>query len=574
MKQTIKVLGIIAVIAGVMLFAPMSSAKLYGDANGDDIIDEADITYVWQIIAGNEEENELADANMDGEINARDATYIYGIINGDNPFPGGTLKAAMIFWEETVDPADGWNGWFVRKAGIYETLFANDENMVLTPELATDYERVSDTEWEISLREGVTFHDGTPFNADAVVYSINRVLDESNSRHTDYDFIESIDKKDDYTVTITTKEHYAPTIASLTDPVTSIVSPEAEDLDNNAAGTGPFKLNDYDPDVKILNLERNDNYWGGQVKLESATFEYIEEEPQIRSYKVETGEVDIARNIPKIEADIIDDKPELEVMSKETLRTYFMYVNTKKEPLNNVKVRQAINYAINREQILEDERISGVAAESVFPSVMPWSANAELEGYIHDQTKALALLAEANITDIDNDGWLDYGGSPFELTIKTYTSRPELEPTAEVIAEQLKEIGITASYQTLETGILKEEVGKDGNYDLALWAWGVAPTGDPDYFLSYHFDSSGKYAGWTGYNNSDVDGWIEAARTTFDDKTRWDYYKQVQEQILTDSPEIFVFYLNELDGLNTCVKGYEIYPNEITFLTKDVYNTA
>nr|QNO57355.1 HTH-type transcriptional regulator SgrR [Methanosarcinales archaeon ANME-1 ERB7] len=575
MKQTIKVLGIITVIAGVMLLAsmPTASAKLYGDANVDDVIDEADITYVWQIIAGVEEENELADANQDGVINARDATYIAGIINGDNPFPGGTLTAAMIFFKETVDPAVGWTGWYVRKAGIYETLFANDENMVLTPELATDYEQVSDTEWEISLREGVTFHDGTPFNADAVVYSINRVLDESNSRHTEYDFIESIDKKDDYTVTITTEGAYAPTIASLTDPLTSIVSPNVEDLGTEAGGTGPFKLVEFEPAVS-MSMERNDNYWGGPVKLESATFEYIKD-PQTRAYKLEAAEVDMARGIPQAEVDIIDGKSDLDVISKETVRTYFMYVNTEKEPLNDVRVRQAINYAINRDEIVETalEGVGGVAAKSVFPSVMPWSANDDLVGYPHNQTEALALLADCGITDTDGDGVLDYDGSPFEITIKTYTSRAELKPTAEVIVEQLKEIGIKASVETRDSSTLKEEVAA-GNYDLALWSWGVAPTGDPDYFLSYHFDSSGKYAGWAGYNNPEVDGWIEAARTTFDDKARWDYYKQVQAQILEDSPKIFVFYQNELVGLNTGVKGYVIYPNEITFLTKDIYNTA
>ncbi|MEA2053420.1 MAG: ABC transporter substrate-binding protein [Euryarchaeota archaeon] len=337
MKQMNKVLGIIAVIAGVMLLAsmPTASAKLYGDANVDDVIDEADITYVWQIIAGAEEENELADANQDGVINARDATYIAGIINGDNPFPGGTLTAAMIFFKDTVDPAVGWTGWYVRKAGIYETLFANDENMVLTPELATDYEQVSDTEWEISLRDDVTFHDGTPFNADAVVYSINRVLDESNSRHTEYDFIESIDKKDDYTVTITTEGAYAPTIASLTDPITSIVNPNVKDPGTEGGGTGPFKLVEFEPAVS-MSMERNDNYWGGQVKLESATFEYIKD-PQTRASMLEAGDVDIARNIPSTEVLIIEGKPDLDVLRKEVVRTYFMYVNTKKHRLTTLK---------------------------------------------------------------------------------------------------------------------------------------------------------------------------------------------------------------------------------------------
>ncbi|MEA2053419.1 MAG: ABC transporter substrate-binding protein [Euryarchaeota archaeon] len=247
----------------------------------------------------------------------------------------------------------------------------------------------------------------------------------------------------------------------------------------------------------------------------------------------------------------------------------------KKAPLNDVKVRQAINYAINREQIVDTalEGVGGIAAIGVFPSILPWSANDVLTGYSFNEAKALSLLADCGITDTDGDGWLDYNGEPFELSIKTYTSRPELKPTVEVIEVQLEDIGIKASVETRGSSALKEEVAA-GNYDLALWAWGVAPTGDPNYFLSYQFDSSGKYAGWTGYNNTEVDGWLDAARTTFDDKTRWDYYKQVQAQILEDSPEIFVFYLNELDGLNTCVKGYVIYPNELTFLTKDIYNTA
>jgi peptide/nickel transport system substrate-binding protein len=548
MKQMKKVLGIIAVIVGVMLLAsiPTASAKLYGDANGDDVIDEADMTYVEQIIADVEEENELADANQDGKINLLDVAYIEGIILGDNPFPGGTIKAAMVFFKETVDPAVGWTGWYVRKAGIYETLFANDENMVLTPELATGYEQVSETEWEISLREDVTFHDGTPFDADAVVDSFERgVLDESNSRHTEYDFIESIDKKDDYTVTITTEEAYAPTIATLTDPVTSIVNPNVEDPGTEGGGTGPFKLVEFEPKVS-LSMIRNDDYWGGQVKLESAIFEIIPD-PQTRASMLEAGDVDIARCIPTAEADIIDDKADLDVISKETLRTYFMYVNTKKAPLNDVKVRQAINYAINRDQIVETalEGVGGVAAIGVFPGIMPWSANDVLTGYSFNEAKALSLLAEANITDTDGDG----------------------------VLAQLEEIGIKASVEIRDTSTLSDEV-KTGNYDLALYAWGVAPSGDPDYFLSRHFESTGNEAQLTGYSNTEVDGWLEAARTTFDYDTRWDYYKQVQAQILADSPEIFVFYLNELDGLSTGVKGYVIYPNEITFLTKDIYNTA
>jgi len=574
MKKAISI-GIIGMIVSAMLLAaiPTASAQLYGDANGDGEINTVDITYIGLIILGERPPTELADANEDGIINVGDMTYTGLIILERAPFPGGMLTAAMIFFKDTVDPAYKWTGWYVRKAGIYETLFKNDENMVLTPELATGYEQVSDTRWEIYLREGVTFHDGTPFNADAVVYSINRVRDPSNSRHHEYDFIDSLYKTDDYTVTIITKEPYAPTIASLSDPVVSIVSPEADDLGTEAVGTGPFKCVDFEPAVS-LSVVRNDNYWGGAVKLEAAILKYVSD-PQTRAYMLEAGEVDMARGIPQAEVDIIDSNSDLDVISKETLRTYFMYVNTGREPFNNVKVRQAINYAINRGQIVETalEGVGGVPAKSVFPSVMPWSANDDLEGYPFNQAKALSLLAEAGITDIDGDGWLDYGGAPFELSIKTYTKRPECPPTAEVIVTQLGDIGITASVQILESAALTADM-KAGNYDLALYAWGVAPTGDPDYFLSKHFESIGYYTGWTGYSNHEVDQLIELGRTSFDYDTRWGYYKQAQEQILEDSPEIFVFYLNELVGLTTKVIGYEIYPNELSFLTKGMYNAA
>lgn len=570
-------IGILGVIVSVMLLAaiPTASAKLYGDANGDGEINTLDITYTGLIILDKKPDNELADANEDGTTDVLDITYIGLIILEKAPYPGGIVTAAMIFGPkgEILDPSNGWTGWYVRKAGIYETLVKNDENMVLTPELATGYERVSDTKWRIYLREGVTFHDGTPFDADAVVYSIKRVLDTSNTRHNEYEFIDSIFASDDYTVTIITKEPYAPVIASLSDPVVSIVSPEADDLDAEPVGTGPFKFMEFEPGIS-LTVVRNNNYWGGAVKLEAAILEYVSD-PQTRAYMLDAGEVDIARGIPQAEAAIIDNDPDLEVISKETLRTYFMYVNTKKGPFDDVRVRQAINYAIDREDIVEAalEGVGGVAAKSVFPSVMPWSANDDLEGYSHSQTKARSLLADAGITDTDGDGWLDYDGSRFELTIKTYTTRAELKPTAEVMVTQLEDVGIQASVQTLDTATLSEDM-KNGNYELALYAWGVAPSGDPDYFLSYHFHSTGEYTKWTGYNNPDVDAWIERGRTTFDYDDRWDYYKMVQEQILEDSPEIFVFYLNELVGQNICVIGYEIYPTEITFLTKNMYSTV
>lgn len=484
---------------------------------------------------------------------------------------GNTLRYAVSSLPlNTFDPAVKWTGWYMRESGIYETLFSYDENMNLRPELATKYEQISDTEWKIHIREGVKFHDGTPLNADAVVYSLNRVLDSNNSRKGEYDFIKSITKDSDYTVTIKTNQTYAPTIASLTDPITSIISPNAKNLDTTPVGTGPFKFKSFTKDVSLI-VERNENYWNGTSKLNGVII-YVVPDEMARIFKLENNEVDIAQDIPQSEVNRLSNTTDFTAYSKETLRTYFLYINMKKAPFDDVKVRQALNYALNRQQIVDTalEGVGGMPAKSIFPSVMSWSINDKINVVPPDEQKAKELLKEAGFDDTNGDGWLEYKGKPFELTIKTYTTRPQLKPAAEVIESQFESIGLKTSVIILESGAIETDMDK-GDYDLTLYAWGVAPTGDPDYILSKHFESTGSEAKRTGYSNTQVDEWIKAGRQTMDTAQRKEYYDKVQTQVMEECPELFVFYQNSLIGANKKVGGLKQFPNDITFLTKDLY---
>jgi peptide/nickel transport system substrate-binding protein len=256
----------------------------------------------------------------------------------------------------------------------------------------------------------------------------------------------------------------------------------------------------------------------------------------------------------------------------ETLRENLLYVNMKKAPFDSLAVRQAINYAIDRQEIVDTalEGIGGVPAVGVFTSKNPWSANEDLQAYDFNLSKAKELLWQAGITDTNGDGWLDFQSKPFSITIKTYTSRAENKPSAEVVAAQLEKVGIKTNVEILDSGALGSDL-VDGNYDLALYSWSTGTTGDPDYFFSKHFESTGAEAKKTGYSNPDVDSWLEKARTTFDHEERMEYYRKVQEQVLADSPEIVLFYLNELAGKNKKVKGYALYPSsEINFLNPEL----
>ena len=567
--------GMIGIIVSTMLLAslPSASATLYGDANEDTRINMQDVTKVERMILEYDPETTSADTNQDDDINMQDVTYIELIILERKPFPGGSLNAVMIFGpkDNTLDPAYKWTGWYMRKAGIYETLFKYNAEMELTPELATGYTQVSDTVWDIHLREGVTFHDGTPFNADAVVYSIGRVTDESNSRSSEYDHIASVVAQDDYTVRITTTDPYAPTIASLTDPLVSMVSPDASDLATDPVGTGPF-MYDSNEFGASLSVVRNPDYWGGGVKLEDATLTYVRDSTT-RATMLESGDVDMARGLPYPQVSTIEGDPDLDVVGKETMRVYFMFVNTEKAPLDDVRVRQAINYAIDRDEVVDValEGVGGVSAKGVFPSIFPW-ANDELAGYPHNQATALALLEDAGITDIDGDGTLEYDGADFTLNIKTYTSRAAMQPSVEVIQSQLEDIGIVVTTDFTGSGPVKEAMTA-GTYDLAFYSYGVAPSGDPDYYLTAHFDSTAGYKenGWTRYSNATVNSLLASAREEMDLDKRKDYYDQAQAIIVEESPEMFIFHEKELVGYDNKVIGYEIYPNEITFLTKNMY---
>ncbi|PAV11931.1 peptide ABC transporter substrate-binding protein [Methanosarcina spelaei] len=480
------------------------------------------------------------------------------VVFNEGPDTGGSL-----------DPANGWTGWYVHQAGIYETLFYYDADMNLMPKLASGYKQLNDTEWEIQLRKDVTFHDGTKMNADAVLFSLKRVLDPSNSRSSEYSFIKDVRKTGEYTIVIETNDVYAPLISSLVDPVMSIVSPSIVDADKQPDGTGPFKFVSFEPGAS-LEVEKNPNYWDGEAKVDRILIQY-NKDSTARTMLIKSGDVDISRDPLQSEYSALKSNPDINVTSKETLRTYFLYINGGKAPFNDTRVRQALFYAINRQEIVDTalEGVSGIPAKGIFTSTMPWNANDQIESYDYNPEKALELFEEAGITK-GTDGKLYYNGKPFTVEIQTYTKRAALQPSAEIIASQLEKIGITSKVTILESAALTENAVA-GNYDLSLAAWSTAPTGDPDYFLSSHYLSTGNYASkWLRYSNPQVDKWILEARTETDEKKRAELYDKIQIQIQKDAVLLPVFYANEIYALSSNVTGFEMYPNEYTIITKDI----
>ena len=589
MKQTrekkIVVLGIVAVIVSVMLLAsmPTASAKLYGDANGDGEITEADMTYVEQIIAGEKPETELADANQDGAIDLLDVAYIEGIILGDNPFPGGTLVEVAMFDPSTSSAAEYCGGVSPYGTNIYEPLVFIDNDMKIQPGLAKSWERMDDDTWRFYLREGVKFHDGTTFDADAVKYEFDRWLDDptlaallaSSFLIDDKDDIKVVD---DYTVDITTFKPLGCLPGRLSMPCFVMTSPNMDDY-GKPDGTGPFKFEEMSP-LETLDVVRNEHYWGDGPKLEKLIIKTIFD-ASTKVMALEAGEVDLISDVPPAEVSSLESNPDIRVFKKMVPSTIVLHINAKKGPLSDVRVRKAINFAINKEDIV-DYILEGIGepAKGFIAPVIPWSADDELEGYSYSPAKAEELLAEAGWTDTDGDGYLDKDGKTLKVKL-TYISEgggflSVDEAVAQVIQDQLKDMRIKVELNPIEYAmygiILMTE-----RFDLLMEFW-AAWDGDAGSLISDSFHSEGFFnqgVNLTQEHQALVDELIDVALATSDPDIIEENYLEVQK-IVVDEEAMggFLYYKYEVVAARNNVKEFEIHPLTAWGITmKDVYNT-
>ena len=485
----------------------------------------------------------------------------------DGPKAGGTLKMA---YGELVPDLSPYNGFFTGHFGIYETLFYFDENMALQPGLATKYEAINDTAYRITLRQGVKFQDGSLMNADAVVLSLNKLISADNPNRAKYDFIDTVYKDSDNSVIIKTKTTYAPTIASLTLKDSSILSPNTKDPLNAPIGTGPFKVSSFTPKVS-LSVVRFDDYWGGKPYLDGAVFQFSEDE-QSRVYMVENNEVDMTHwfAVTKDTMASLSNNKNVQLVGKEAPAIWYLLLNTKKAPLNDVNVRQAIDYAISRDQVVEVGTGSfKEPAMGIFPPSSPW-ASKSLNGHAYNQQKAKDLLAKAGLKDTNGDGWLDYNGNTVELNIMTYDF-DILKPSIEVMQQQLQAVGIKT---TLKVGGYSAgwDAVKKGDFDLWFDYARVLFTGDPDSILySLLAYSDAKAPKSAGYSSPEMDSLIQSGRTTIDESQRHVIYDKIQQKILDDTYIIPVLYDVESYAINNRVGGFKAYPTGNKLVTKDMY---
>jgi len=482
-----------------------------------------------------------------------------------------TLRIAVPFGPKSTvpDPRARQNGWLSNRAGVSETLIGLGTDMTMQPRLATAFENVSPTEWRLTLRKGVTFHDGSPMTAADVKSSFEKLDVEGHPGHNPrLSRLLGIDEtvvEDDHTLLFKTKAPNSAFLWSLTEPSAAVLKDGTDALP--LIGTGPFVFVSAETE-KSYETRKFADYWGGEPKLDRIVMDALSD-PSVAALALQAGDVDLVTNYPEPDFAALKEAGEGQLFSEPTTRLFFFQVRTADGPLANKTLRQAISLGLDRDTIVAAS-LSGVGGEkanSIFPATMASWANTGLT-LDYDPAKAAAMLDEAGIKDTNGDGNRELDGEEISLKLRSYEGRAALRPTLEITQALLQQIGIKADIAMAEYDANNEAL-KAGEIDMHLQAWGTAPQGDPDYFPSTLVESGVSY-NFSGYSNPELDELLVKGRQNFDDEVRKSHYDRVQEIINEDLPLIPVFHKTQVSVGNGKVEGYRIHPAETYLVTPDL----
>ena len=431
----------------------------------------------------------------------------------------------------------------------HNSLFYTDENLEPQPCLVESYEIVSDTEWVFKLKQGVKFHNGEELKASDVKFSLERAKEMPRVKQY-VEQIDSITVEDDHNLTLHLAEPYAPLLAALSHTGTSIV-PEAavtaqgDAFWENPIGTGPMQFVEWVPNDHY-SLKRFDDYFKGPGKTTSLTLR-IMPEGGARTIALETGEIDMSISVDATDVQNVKANKELMALEKTSVSVEYLAMNCEKEPFNDPKVRQAINYALNQQEIIDvvlEGR--GQVANSVMNVNIPGYSE-EITGYSQDLEKAKALMAEAGYPD------------GFKTTL--FASGDVRNREAQIIQAQLLEIGIEVDIQLYEWGAFLDAINK-GEHDMFISSWSNA-TMDPDasIFPLFHTKNFGATGNRAFYSNPEVDTLIEQAQKESDNAKRMELYKEIQQKINDDAPWVCLFYGTTCTGIRADLKGFVLHPS-------------
>lgn len=432
---------------------------------------------------------------------------------------------------------------------IFDTLTVVDaETGELEPQLAESWEQTSDTSYRFKIRQGVKFHDGSDLTAEDVKFSLDRAIASAAVSYI-VDFIDTVTVVDEYTVDITLDAPYAPALRNLSVPFAAIVPKAVVEADEDGfiqhpIGSGPYKFVEWKQGDSCT-LERFDDYWDGAAPTKTLIMKVIPEAAQ-RTIALETGEIDLAYDLLPNDLEKVKSNADLTLYEAPSLTCYYISMNMNKAPFDNPKVREAINYAIDRQLIIDTIACgSGEAADAIIaPAVFGYSSPG---AYEYNPEKAKELLAEAGYPN----------GFSTSLWVNDNQTRIEV---CQAVQAMLLDVGIDCSVEVLEFATFISR-STNGEHDMGYFGW-VTSTTDADYtyYSLEHSTQQGAAGNRSFLNDPEVDALIETGRTSTDEEVRKNAYAELAVKLKEIGNNAPIYYSTITAGSSAKVEGFVMDP--------------
>lgn len=481
----------------------------------------------------------------------------------EKTFVYGTTGYSEEMGDAGLNPHDNYSGWSALRYGVGETLFKYNDNMEVEPWLATDYEFVDDTTVKITLRDGVKFSSGRTMDAQAVKECLENLVKVHDRAPSDMkiDYIDA----DGLTLTIYTTEPCPAIINYLGDPYGAIIDMEygvqGEGGNANVAGTGPYIAEKVTPTQ--IDLVKNENYWGGDVKVDKVTVKSFSDGSALTA-ALQTGDIQGTYGLQYDNYALFDGNPEYTINSCATSRCFFGQFNFESEIMQDQNIRKAIEMGIDKEgfcSVIMEGR--GLPAKAAFPDSFSYG-NEAVETVSYEPEGAKKLLEESGWKDTDGDGYADKDGQKLTIDWLTYPTRLEQPKLAEYAQATLKEIGIDVVVNNTSDHMT---YAADGNFDVYVSSTTTAPTGDPEYFFTSTVVGPKNYG---KYENKEVTALTEKLHQAFEPEERAKLATELQQKILDDDGFFFVSHLNMGIVTKSNVKGMAAHPCDYYEITADL----
>jgi peptide/nickel transport system substrate-binding protein len=476
------------------------------------------------------------------------------------PSPSATLTIGIGVDLDTVDPAQQTTTTVqnVIDYGL-QTLVAFDTQGKIEPLLATSWETSKDgLTLTFKLRQGVKFHDGTPFNAEAVAFSLDRLISGKVKVPIGAGFrsMKSIEAVDPTTVAVHLKHPDPNLLPNLSTTMASILSPASATKEGNTptnivrpVGTGPYQFTQWTKGSQVV-YTRVDDYWGQKPYYKTVSFKIIPE-ANSREAGLLAGQLDVVMNPPVTDLTSLSQNPAVKLLKAPSDRSIFIAINNTKPPFDNEKVRQALNYAVDKDAIIKNVMFDSVnPMDSAFPSSL--TGYCKVGAYKYDPAKAKQLLSEAGVKDL-------------KVTLASPTGRYIQDiQFAQAISGYLRKVGIDANVRTMDwPSYVSAMQQKDGPFGMHVLGWAPGALDGPtqlQMFTTATIPPKGLNTSF--FSDPTVDKLTAESALNLDAASRNQQLCQMQKEIWQQSPWIFLWSQTLVLGYNAKITGVSYLPNE------------